>query len=383
MTEMKIEELQHILNANRKLNDITIVELVSHGLMSDVFKVTLRDDDKYYALKVKDLKKNFKEQYNVDSHTRPKQFEHFCDNAEREYENYQMVYDSESSVEHIVKIIRNVIFSYEEYEFIFLLMPFYFGVLSDFKEYREFEEDVVIDVGLQMLDGLKHLHDKDICHRTIKPDHVFFQLEDNKRMVRLGDLGFSRVIDKTTGKGSSSIIIVNNYYSAPENITGMFTKQGDIYSVGMILYWLCNDYDLSQTTKESKPRSKCGSDELWQIIAKATSFESSDRYDDANQMYIALNNLQKLRFVNSFEGKYQHLIEKNQSLQEEIKQLQQALDREIQNNKILSNWIHLSETEKERLDHYLNEKKASMQVVKQTQPIKKYDSFRPKKNLKD
>lgn len=391
MTEMTIAKLQHILDVDRRLSDITIVELVGRGLTAEVYKVTLRDDEeKKYALKVMDLKKNFKHQYNVDSHTRPKQFEHFCDKAEKEYTNYQRVYDSEASVKHIVKIIRNVIVSNEEYEFIFLLMPFYFGVLSDFKEYREFDEDVVIDVGLQMLDGLRHLHDKNICHRDIKPDNVFVQLEDNQLMIRLGDLGFSREIDKTSGKGMTSIIVANDYYSAPENaISWAFTKQGDIYSVGMILYWLCNNYDLSHTTKESKPRSIRGSDGLWQIIAKATSFKPNDRYEGASQMYLALSDLQNSRILDSIESKYQSLTAKYQSSQEEIKQLQQTqqcnqqeIFDEFQKNSVLSKRIRTLETEKARLNQLLNEKNVATQIVRRRQSTRKYRCYQDKRQLK-
>lgn len=413
MDEMTIEKLQHILDVDRRLNDITILESVGHGRTAEVYKVSLRDDeDKYYALKVIDLKYNFEDQYNVDIHAKPKQFEHFCEKAEKEYTNYQRVYDNEASVKHIVKLVRNVVVSNEACEYIFLLMPFYFGVLADFKEYREFDEDFVIDVSLQMLDGLKHLHDKNICHRDIKPDNVFVQLEDDQVMIRLGDLGFSREIDMTSGKGMTSIIIANNYYSAPENIlSGVFTKQGDVYSVGMIMYWLCNDYDLSHTTRESKPRSKRGSNELWQIIKTATNFKPNDRYVDASQMHNALFDLKQARQANSIEVKYEILSLHYQQSQQRIKQIEQAqqqlqqqynqqlqekerevelakqsqkqqLEREIHNNNVLSNRVCILETEKARLNNALKEKNIPTRLVRRPESIRRYGGYQDKRKVK-
>lgn len=76
-------------------------------------------------------------------------------------------------------------------------------------------------------------------------------------------------------------------YSAPEMYTDNYTKQCDIYSIGVLLWEMVNCKCLSRIPFKrhidfeliNKP-ARC-SRKLWKIILKATQFDASERYENA------------------------------------------------------------------------------------------------------
>ena len=99
----------------------------------------------------------------------------------------------------------------------------------------------------QILDGLDHIHSKQMVHRDLKPDNIFISKGNN---ARIGDFGLA-----TTGHfnaaphGSASLIagpetrsIGTMFYVAPElgsRGSGLYTSQADMYSLGIIFFEMC------------------------------------------------------------------------------------------------------------------------------------------------
>ncbi|XP_022912589.2 serine/threonine-protein kinase Nek8-like [Onthophagus taurus] len=89
----------------------------------------------------------------------------------------------------------------------------------------------------QIVMGLKHIHQKKVVHRDLKPENIFLTGKDGD-VVKIGDFGISKLLATHTDKTSTLIGTTN--YLAPEICDGLpYDKKSDIWSLGCILYELC------------------------------------------------------------------------------------------------------------------------------------------------
>ena len=116
-----------------------------------------------------------------------------------------------------------------------------------------FEPETLIDLTMQMLNGLSYLHGMGMIHRDIKPANVMLLLLDDASvgpMIKLVDFGLSSMDPKrdTLRGGTRS-------YMAPEIIRGEKGEpQSDMFSLGVTLYYvLCGALPFGPRTKEDPP----------------------------------------------------------------------------------------------------------------------------------
>ena len=86
------------------------------------------------------------------------------------------------------------------------------------------------------IDRIQKVHEERIIHRDIKPDNVMITVEDD---VRLIDFGLSKA--SKSGKQLKTVA-GTPFYMAPEVLDGAYSKQADIWSLGVILYTLVSGY---------------------------------------------------------------------------------------------------------------------------------------------
>jgi len=95
--------------------------------------------------------------------------------------------------------------------------------------------DRVLDIALQVCEGLQAAHEKGIIHRDIKPSNI---LLDSHGRVRIVDFGLASVrgSEQLTKTGSTLGTIG---YMSPEQIRGdEFDQRSDLFSLGVVLYEL-------------------------------------------------------------------------------------------------------------------------------------------------
>jgi eukaryotic-like serine/threonine-protein kinase len=115
------------------------------------------------------------------------------------------------------------------------------------------EPEALVDVTIQILQGLSYLHGMGTIHRDIKPANVMLLWLDDasaRPMVKLVDFGLSSMDPKrdTLRGGTRS-------YMAPEIIRGdKGEERSDLYSLGVTLYYtLCGVLPFGPRTKDDPP----------------------------------------------------------------------------------------------------------------------------------
>jgi NIMA (never in mitosis gene a)-related kinase len=104
--------------------------------------------------------------------------------------------------------------------------------IANLKKKRQLmAEDQIWTYFIQMLKGLKVLHDLKIIHRDIKAANVF--LTQDEREVKLGDMNVSKVVEKDFTKTR----VGTPLYFSPEIWNGRsYDYKTDVWSLGCLLY---------------------------------------------------------------------------------------------------------------------------------------------------
>jgi NIMA (never in mitosis gene a)-related kinase len=100
---------------------------------------------------------------------------------------------------------------------------------------KPLSEDEVLRLLTQALLALKHIHDKHILHRDLKPGNFFLS---SSGALKMGDFGLAKVLHGTMAFARTRI--GTPVYSSPEFCQGQpYAWPSDIWAMGCILYELC------------------------------------------------------------------------------------------------------------------------------------------------
>ena len=153
----------------------------------------------------------------------------------------------------------------------------------------------VIDIMLQITDGLSVAHDAYIIHRDIKPQNIMIL---DSGLVKITDFGIAMAMNSTQLTQTNSVM-GSVHYLPPEQAYGKgSTLQSDIYSMGILMYELLtgelpykgdNAVEIAlKHLKEKIPSVRDKYPEIPQsvenIIIKATAKNPKNRYADARSM---------------------------------------------------------------------------------------------------
>ena len=161
----------------------------------------------------------------------------------------------------------------------------------------------LIPLFCKILDALEHAHNKKIVHRDIKPGNIIISDEfddEGHRKIKLLDFGIAKDTDqnqkiKTALKTVFGTRMGTVWYMSPEAVreSSRLDKLTDIYSLGVTLFQMATskipyeptlaEFDVqAKIVNEMLPHANTFypgvSDELNDIIQKATRKKKSDRY---------------------------------------------------------------------------------------------------------
>ncbi len=154
----------------------------------------------------------------------------------------------------------------------------------------------VVDIMLQITDGMSVAHDSYIIHRDIKPQNIMI-LENG--LVKITDFGIAMAMNATQLTQTNSVM-GSVHYLPPEQANGKGSSlQSDIYSMGIVMYELLTgklpfkgDNAVEIALKHMREPMPDIHEELpslpnsiSNIILKATAKNPKNRYNDAREMH--------------------------------------------------------------------------------------------------
>jgi serine/threonine protein kinase len=203
------------------MDKYNIIQSLGHGAFGAAYKVLNKNDNQIYVMK----------KISVEMASR--------EDIEK-MENEAKILSSVNS-EYVVKYYESF---YSDHSFN-IVMEFCDG--SDLKKYikehksqnKLIEKDKIFGFILDICEGLKEIHSKNLIHRDLKPDNLFLT---NDLKVKIGDFGIAKQLNNPDEYAKTCFGSL--LYMAPEMAKNyQYNNKIDIWSLGCIIHELCTlDY---------------------------------------------------------------------------------------------------------------------------------------------
>ena len=217
------------------------IKYINKGCDGVVYSATHRIDNKTYAIKkipfyIKPNNPNEVVAYNIMNKLKEVRclsgLEH--PNIIKYYTSWIELNDSESD---IVQIKNTNYYSI----CLFIQTELMDMSLREYLDTFQIEYDTKQFIIKNIVNGVKYLHDKNIIHRDLKPENILLKLDgDNILTIKIAD--FSLVIHKQYPSLEECKESGTPTYAPPENNDGIITKKYDIYSLGIIIFEIMNNF---------------------------------------------------------------------------------------------------------------------------------------------
>ena len=200
------------------------------------------------------------------------------------------------------------IYDYGEYNNLpYIVTEFVRGqTIRDVLDYKRcFSLNESCSIMMQLCDAVHEIHSKNIVHRDIKPQNIYYSSDGS---IKLGDFGISILLGSGMNVSENRKIMGTAQYLAPELVYGEKpTFQSDIFAMGITLFELLtgrvpfdakdpHEVAIMQVEKEVPSPLKTNPDlpkEIEEIIFKAVNKDLNKRYKNVLDMKKDISSLYK------------------------------------------------------------------------------------------
>lgn len=189
--------------------DFEFIRIIGTGSFGKVFLARYIHNNNFYAIKRMD-KELLKDTRQLDN-----------------IYNESLILQDACMCPFIIKFYHTI----ESDSYIFIVMEYIEGgeLFFYIKKYKYFTEEIVKFFIAETIIALKHLHDKDILYRDLKPENL---LISSKGHIKLADFGFA-----TRMNDNIYMICGTPDYMAPEKLLGQGdSKETDYWSLGCLAF---------------------------------------------------------------------------------------------------------------------------------------------------
>lgn len=204
----------------------------------------------------------------------------------------------------------------------FLVMEYIPGInLSEELALGPLAEKEVVNLGIQLAEGLSALHEYGVIHRDLKPGNLRLTRGGRLKILDFGLAMLHRSItENTTTESTSEAIAGTLLYMAPEQLLGREADaRTDIHAAGCVLYEMITGQQpfaevghsqLIAAMLQRSPvvRDSCISFELKRIIGKCLEKDPESRYQSTKELLIDLRRLQAGTITPSAEAPAESLV---------------------------------------------------------------------------
>ncbi|MEN8153019.1 MAG: protein kinase [Acidobacteriota bacterium] len=187
---------------------------------------------------------------------------------------------------------------YEEENKDYIVMQYIDGVtLDNIIKYKDLSINKILEIAIQICDGMIEAHSKGIIHRDLKPANI---MVNKKGEVKILDFGLAKFRDKSFQKKSGmvdsnltekGIVMGTVSYMSPEQAKGeALDNRSDIFSFGILFYEIIERtnpfFDNEQITtlynvlNKEVSFTKNTPDDLRAVIKKTLSKDKGGRHED-------------------------------------------------------------------------------------------------------
>ena len=237
--------------------------LLGNGNFGYAEKMKSKKDNKFYAIKKIDIKsKKFKQKdftretkimLDLNHENIIKFYGYFKDKEriDKYKEIFTEIYSKKKQYKNKLEALEK---ETEDKEVYCLVMEFaqngsledyyknYKQNFSDKEHFTPLDQNIIIKIFKQILNGLKYLHKRNIIHRDIKPDNILLDEENN---VKISDFGIAAILRDNFDEDTEETLISKGTqagrrdYVCPEIEEGKEYDYGaDLYSLGLTMLFL-------------------------------------------------------------------------------------------------------------------------------------------------
>ncbi|MCP5195657.1 MAG: protein kinase [Gammaproteobacteria bacterium] len=168
------------------------------------------------------------------------------------------------------------------------------GTLKD-RIRKGLSAEQAVSILRQLASALGHAHRQGFVHRDIKPANILFRDDDN---AVLADFGIAKGYEDSVALTATGLAIGTILYMSPEQAQGKtLDGRSDLYSLGLVFFEMLNGYRPDRTPNGATESLPAELSRYQGILDKLLARNPNDRFDTAEQLIEAIDDIGKNKTV--------------------------------------------------------------------------------------